>query len=229
MALKLIIFDVGGTIIENDDFDFIRGVKYLYDEVLDVKDSYEDYLKHVDELKTVFEYRFDTKLELSFDSYLNYLILRYGKKKDISNSEIELKYYECIFDKRLVDGVVDILDYLKETGYPLQVFSNSMFSTNAVKNELKSAGIDHYFDNIVSSGDHLFRKPSEYIFDAYLKRYNLKPEEAMYIGNDYNFDIVSPVKLGMKCALRGEKMQMHDGYLEFDTYKNLIKWFKDNG
>jgi hypothetical protein len=44
---KVIIFDVGGTLIKGTWGDSILGYKYLYDEILDVKESMDDYLEFV--------------------------------------------------------------------------------------------------------------------------------------------------------------------------------------
>ena len=40
---KIIIFDVGGTLLKGDFDDSILGYTYLYEEVLDVKETLNDY------------------------------------------------------------------------------------------------------------------------------------------------------------------------------------------
>lgn len=229
MENKLIIFDVGGTMLDNDDFNFENGLKYLYDEILDVKEDYNTFLNFVNSYKDIFSKRDDTLIEISFVSYLNYLYLCYNKKTILDIDEVEMNFIHHVYHPYLVKDLIKCLTYLKNKKYKLLVFSNSMFQTKAIRQELKDLGIDQYFDEIISSGDHLFRKPSSFIFSSYLKKYEILPNNVMYIGNDYDIDIITPIKLKMKCALRSDKLIDHGNYLEFDNYENLIRWFKENG
>ena len=67
---KVIIFDVGGTLIKGTWGDSILGYKYLYDEILDVKESMDDYLEFVSRLLPVIKLRETCDLEFSFQSLI---------------------------------------------------------------------------------------------------------------------------------------------------------------
>ena len=44
---KIIIFDVGGTIVSGKWQSFMKGYEYLYNEVLNVKETYEEYIAKI--------------------------------------------------------------------------------------------------------------------------------------------------------------------------------------
>jgi len=55
-----------------------------------------------------------------------------------------------------------------------------------------------YFKAIVASGEVRWKKPSDEIFEIALYRLSVKPEEAIFVGDDYEADIVGAKKIGMK-------------------------------
>ena len=205
---KIIIFDVGGTLLKGDFDDSILGYTYLYEEVLDVKETLNDYLDFVKGMFHVIKQRESCDLEFNFRSFFNYLKDLYGLKTDKSYEKIE---------------------YLKNKNIPLYVLSNSMYSTNLIEKELEEVGIKDYFIQIISSGDHLVRKPSYDLFKLYLKKFSMmgyKYSEICYIGNDYYYDVETPVKLGMMSIHLSDKFMIHEKYLEVDSYLKLIEEFK---
>ena len=64
---------VGGTLIKGTWGDSILGYKYLYDEILDVKESMDDYLEFVTGIFPIIKQRETCDLEFSFQSFFNYL------------------------------------------------------------------------------------------------------------------------------------------------------------
>lgn len=225
---KIIIFDVGGTLIKGTWQDSILGYTYLYDEVLDVKESLYDYLDFVKGMFYIIKERDTCDLEFNFKSFFNYLKDLYGLKTNKSFEEIEYTFARKFYSPMLNDNVIELLEYLKNKNIPLYVLSNSMYSTNCVEKELEEFGIRKYFLQVISSGDHLVRKPSPELFKLYLKKFEMmgiNVSDVCYIGNDPYFDITTPVKLGMKAVHISDKDVKHDGYLEISNYLNLIKEF----
>lgn len=64
--------------------------------------------------------------------------------------------------------------------------------------ELRSTGLANFFSPILISSDFGFRKPDERFFQAALQQLNLKPDEAIYIGNDLFRDVYGAYQAGMK-------------------------------
>jgi putative hydrolase of the HAD superfamily len=83
--------------------------------------------------------------------------------------------------------------------YRLAIVSDAQ-SAYAVP-ELRRAGLTDYFDPIVISGDYGFRKPDPRLFQAALHKLEIRPEEAIFIGNDRYRDIQGARQVGMKTIL----------------------------
>lgn len=228
---KIIIFDVGGTIVKGKWSNFRLGYEYLYNEVLDVNESFELYMDFVEQFFDVIKERDNCSLEFNFISLLNYLTDLYGLKIDLDLYEIEYRFYRSYYEAVLMPDIIALLDYLKSKNIPLYVLSNSMYSTNAVKRELEDVGVLHYFKQVISSGDHVVRKPSSLLFKLYLKKFamiGIDSHEVCYIGNDAYFDINTPVQLGMQAVLISDKIHLHEHYLEVDGHNTLLKELKEN-
>ena len=64
------------------------------------------------------------------------------------------------------------------------------------RGELHKAGLADYFDPIVVSADHGFRKPDRRLFQIALDGLGVAAENAMYVGNDMHRDIFGAREIG---------------------------------
>ncbi len=64
--------------------------------------------------------------------------------------------------------------------------------------ELRATGLNGYFDPVIISGELGFRKPDSRIFELALSLMGLRPDEALFIGNDMYRDVLGAHKCGMK-------------------------------
>jgi putative hydrolase of the HAD superfamily len=67
--------------------------------------------------------------------------------------------------------------------------------------ELRAVGLADYFAPIVISGDYGYRKPDARLFQAALTKLQVRPEEAIFIGNDRFRDVLGARQVGMKTIL----------------------------
>ena len=82
--------------------------------------------------------------------------------------------------------VLEVLDVLRGR-YPLAVVTDAQ---NAyARSELHKVGLLGYFDPIVVSGDHGFRKPDPRLFQLALDGLGVAAENTLYVGNDMYRDI----------------------------------------
>ena len=80
------------------------------------------------------------------------------------------------------------------------------------RGELHKVGLLDYFDPIVVSGDHGFRKPDRRLFQLALDGLGVAPEHALYVGNDMHRDIYGAREAGMRTVLV-ESDQGEEAYL----------------
>ncbi len=85
------------------------------------------------------------------------------------------------------EGVIDTLKALKKAGKKIYILSNAQSVFTA--DEVKMVGLYELFDGVIYSSDTGYKKPAGEFFDVIFKKYNLKKEESIYIGNDQNTDI----------------------------------------
>jgi len=97
------------------------------------------------------------------------------------------------------EKIRDVLVYLKSKGKRLGIISDGRVLN--LHSMLRWLGIKKYFDFIVSSEEIGIEKPDPRIFIQTIKRFKLKPEECVYVGDDPRDDIEAPKKLGMKMIL----------------------------
>ena len=102
---------------------------------------------------------------------------------------------EIIHYNELIEGTIEILDYLKEKGYVLHVVSNGFHEVTRRKVEM--SGMDKYFETIVSADDAKAMKPDERIFQYALDLANAQKEESIFIGDDWVADVKGSQRFGL--------------------------------
>lgn len=98
----------------------------------------------------------------------------------------------------LYPSVPEVLDVLRGR-YPLAVVTDAQ-SANA-RGELHKVGLLGYFDPVVVSGDHGYRKPDRRLFQFALDGMNVAAGNALYVGNDMYRDIHGAREAGMKTVM----------------------------
>lgn len=91
--------------------------------------------------------------------------------------------------------VQETLDQLR-SHYHMAVVSDAQ-SAYAVP-ELRAVGLLQYFNPIIVSGDHGYRKPDPRLFQKALDVLQVRPEQALFFGNDLFHDIFGAQQVGMK-------------------------------
>jgi len=92
---------------------------------------------------------------------------------------------------------VEILKKLKENGkYKLYALTNWSAETFPVA--LARFEFLHWFDGVVVSGEEKMRKPTPEFYHILLDRYQVKPEDALFIDDNYR-NILAAEKIGIKC------------------------------
>jgi putative hydrolase of the HAD superfamily len=103
----------------------------------------------------------------------------------------------------LYDDVAPALDNLKEQGLTLGLISNVDHDISAIYDGL---GLGRWLKLKITSQNVGFNKPHPEIFQAALKQAEVKPNEAIYVGDQYQIDVVGANGVGM----RGILIDRHD-------------------
>lgn len=128
-------------------------------------------------------------------------------------------------------GVYRLLKGLKAKGAKLYILSNAQ-ACFTVK-ELEKLKFPRYFDGIELSSDFGKKKPSKEFFLHILEKYALEKAETVYIGNDFNVDILGAKAVGLSTAYiksnrspKGDSLEEARAVAAFatDGFKELSKY-----
>ena len=98
----------------------------------------------------------------------------------------------------LADRSAESLARLRQAGLKLAVVSNS---DGRVEQALAAAGIRHYFDVVIDSALIGVEKPDPRIFHAALEALGVAPEEALYVGDLSDIDVLGARAAGLDAVL----------------------------
>ena len=101
-----------------------------------------------------------------------------------------------------LDGARTFLQQLKSLGLRTIVFSNATFRTSAAyRRDFDQLNLGPLVDEVVSSVDLGYRKPSPQIFDAALRVAKCSPNECVVVGDSEEKDILPAQVLEMRTVL----------------------------
>ncbi|HET6189258.1 MAG TPA: HAD family hydrolase, partial [Trebonia sp.] len=98
----------------------------------------------------------------------------------------------------LYPHVREVLDVLRER-YPLAIVTDAQ--SLYAPAELHKVGLLGYFDPIVVSGDHGYRKPDRRLFQLALDGMGVPAGHTLFVGNDMYRDIYGAREAGLKTVM----------------------------
>lgn len=105
------------------------------------------------------------------------------------------------FSRALRPEAAPMLEALKTRNYRLGVISNTSSRTQVFWT-LKEYGIADYFEQVTLSSIEGFRKPARAIFNSALKKMNVAPDSAAYVGDTLSRDVIGAKRAGYALAIQ---------------------------
>ena len=160
--------------------------------------------------------------------------LRFGRLKDAFNA-ISFKVENEVINKlsedyitylsnfnHLFENTFEILDYLKES-YNLHIITNGFSEIQHKK--LTKSSINHYFETVTNSESVGVKKPNPKIFKHALKVANVKVDQSVMIGDNYEADILGALNIGMDAVYFGNYNKiLNDKVKQVDNLIHLKKY-----
>lgn len=157
-----------------------------------------------------------------WEDMLDYAISQQILKKTKQSDPLKLTFiFELLSNKVWpMPDMNEIIRYLSEKGYPLGIVSNAQFYTPVMMNFFLSGKISSderitHFDPDISVFSYklLKAKPDISIFEPVTKnlekKFGIRPDESVFIGNDMYKDIYTAASSGMKTILfAGDKRSL---------------------
>lgn len=136
---------------------------------------------------------------------------------------IEAIIYEAVVSRfegvKPFPGVVHCLEVLKRSGLKLGLLSDL-----PPWKKLEYLGCAEIFDVIHCSEDSGALKPHPASFLKLANSLGVDPTEMAYVGNKQEYDIIGAANLGMKTALRTNRVYKRADFFAFSDWKKLESW-----
>jgi putative hydrolase of the HAD superfamily len=92
-------------------------------------------------------------------------------------------------------GAIEALRHLRGQGVRLALITNG--NADAQRRKIDRFDLSPLFDSILIEGEFGVGKPDERVYLHALDQLNVKPEEAWMVGDDLEWDVRAPQRLGM--------------------------------
>lgn len=126
-----------------------------------------------------------------YDSFLFFEIDDAELSQGFENSFLK----EILNYNELVEGTIELLEYLNAKHYTLHVLSNGFQEVTYTKCLL--SGINRFFETVTSADEINIRKPQPEIFEYALKKASATATGSIIIGDDWIADIEGGLAFGM--------------------------------
>lgn len=97
--------------------------------------------------------------------------------------------------EKVYDHTYDVLEYLKEKGYQLNVLTNGFETTQ--RGKLESSHLTNYFDHIITSESANSAKPQVEIYRYAMDKAAADVDNSLMLGDNLEADIAGAVNVGM--------------------------------
>lgn len=206
----MILFDYGGTLMYEQNFDRRKGNAALFPFIKDnplnvTADEFTDYFSAFFE-----EIRAERGLiEIHEFFLLRFALEHFGMTLAVPFELAEAAMFDAITEAHITPGADEMLKTLREKGIRTGVISNLCWSGGALSRRLCGNFPDHSFEFIMTSSEYIFRKPDRHIFDLAVKKAGLLPGQVWYCGNNADSDIIGAHEAGLFPVMYDNKELPH--------------------
>ena len=234
---EMILFDYGQTLIDETDYDTIRGNHAVLQRAVSNprQINASQLQKLADELSKDMAELFGPEKrafpggEFSSASFNRYLYEYLDIKLDIPWNEVERIFWDHAAPGYPTAGMKQLLGFLHEEGIRTAVVSNMMKNSETLTLRINRFFPENHFEFIMTSCDYLFKKPHPRIFKMACAKAKLSAEKIWYCGDNLICDVKGSYQAGMSpvwygaCAKANQTLAEDIPYLTVMDWKELIQ------
>lgn len=199
--VKACIFDLGNTLIEYPTPEELKGncMKNISQMLREVDEKLLDRMQEI--LKEDRTLGMKTLKEATVKKALTKVFKEKGIRLNNSKAMIlmdDIYYFGFGKYTKPVSGDLELLKFLKSLGIKMGIVSNTPFPGSMFRLEMEKWRQADYFQSFVWSSEFGKRKPSPDIFRKALEELRVSPEEAVFVGDKMDRDVIGARGVGMK-------------------------------
>ncbi len=220
--IKAAIFDLDETLLNRD-----KAIEQMFLMILDK--CYED-VKHSvkDEMLKKFKeydkesYGYNDKTKV-FESFFDEFPPKYRLPRNDIQDFWNINFPHCF---TINPNTINIVNTLKMQ-VKVAIITNG--STQRQKAKIINTNLNSCFEIIIISEEVGFSKPDKRIFELALNKLNVKPEDALFVGDDIEKDIGGCQNANIKGIWFNPHMNKNDTdikpYAEVNSFDGLLSYF----
>lgn len=217
MSIKAVGFDIDGTLYPNNAM-YIKSIPFFLRKPFLIY-HFGIVRKQLRRIPYTGDFR---------EAQAKFLARRLNIKNDEAYDLIEREIYKGwapYFDRlRLYPDVARVLAAIKAKGLKLGAMSDF-----PVEDKLKRLGIEGLWHTAFSSEDTGKLKPYKEPFLHLAAQLGVKAEEVLYVGNNYEYDVIGSKNAGMQAAhLTRRPVKTGEADFSFYHFRDLEKYIREN-
>ena len=202
MAMKPrgILFDYGGTLVEEVEFNTRAGLAWLLSRAVTPPNEAQlaHLERHADRVSSEVTERRDTfQVETPWTSLTRLIHDACGTRFNEPLADLELQFWNASVKTRPMPGVREALQEFYDARIRMGVVSNSSFGQATIRHELSKHGLADLLPVHVVSAEYAVRKPNPLIFEAAAGLLGLPCKEIWFVGDRLDTDIDGATAAGM--------------------------------
>jgi putative hydrolase of the HAD superfamily len=195
-----ILFDYGGTLVEEVAADLRSGHQWLFDQASyrppDV--TWQRVLERAARIThEVMGLREHVHLETPWPTITRLIYEYLGVRFDTPMADLEMGFWKASVETRPMPGAREALTRLHDEGLPMGVVSNSSFGAPVIRYELDQHGLAGHLAFVMVSADYSVRKPNALLFETAAARLGAAPGDVWFVGDRVDRDVVGARAAGM--------------------------------
>ncbi|HOY32777.1 MAG TPA: YjjG family noncanonical pyrimidine nucleotidase [Bacteroidales bacterium] len=197
---KHLLFDLDKTIWDFDNnsretiFELYNDFGLQRKGIGDFNVFFLDYEKVNLELWGQYRQNTISKEELMYQRF-NLVLLKYGIDDLALAKEFSDKYLQLLPSKtKVFPGTYETLQYLCDK-YAMHIVTNGFEEVQFRK--IQQAGLEKYFDQVITSEKAGYKKPDRNFFDFTLREIHAAAHECLMIGDDIEVDLMGSMNAGI--------------------------------
>ncbi len=214
--IKAVVFDLYGTLVniktdEQDPELYAELSKFLsYNRVTISPEELQTF--YSDEIKRQLQNKREEFPEVDVLKIFRVVVRRYGHGRNDTHLPVNTARLFRSLSRKTFEPfprVYSMLEKLRDI-YPLALLSDAQRCFT--EPEIEMLKLTWFFDHIFISSDYGFRKPDPRYFGMAIEALGVKPNEAVYVGDNPYRDLYGAKKAGMRMVLVRSSEREYEGY-----------------